>query len=117
VANRRAKNVAQIFNLLYRRVALGKPRPTQKTWDRHDAPQITNLRYSRVQLCATNFDTRLDSEVHIQFAISCSRLFDGYSLKKLQAAFSAVKFLSYFTEMLFACRIIHSSFAGRPSAP
>jgi len=39
--------VAQIYNLLYRRIAFGKAVIYQ------EARRITNPRYSRVQLCAT----------------------------------------------------------------
>ena len=39
--------VAQIYNLLYRRIAFGRAVVCQ------EAGRITNPRYSRVQLCAT----------------------------------------------------------------
>ncbi|MEO8426364.1 MAG: hypothetical protein ABI651_04545 [Verrucomicrobiota bacterium] len=45
--------VAQIFNLLYRRVALGKAFAGSWVLEASNALQITNLRDSRVQLCAT----------------------------------------------------------------
>jgi hypothetical protein len=53
VCNRQSvKSVAQIFNLLYRRVALGRALNFQ-TVELFNDLQIANLRYGRVQLCAT----------------------------------------------------------------
>lgn len=49
----RAEGVAQIFNLSYRRLAVGKPREFARPWARSADPQNAILRYSRVQLCAT----------------------------------------------------------------
>jgi REP-associated tyrosine transposase len=46
--------VAQIFNLLYRRIAFGRSFDSSNDSFLHHAPQITNLRYSRVQRCATS---------------------------------------------------------------
>ena len=45
--------VAQIFNLLYRRLVVGRAREVVARAETSNAPQIANLRYSRVQLCAT----------------------------------------------------------------
>ena len=50
---RRAKFVAQIFNLPYRRVALGRALRIQERIELTDVLRIANPRYSRVQLCAT----------------------------------------------------------------
>jgi len=47
-------NVAQIFNLPYRRVALGSALNTLTALELSRTLQITNLRYGRVQLCATS---------------------------------------------------------------
>ena len=46
--------VAQIFNLPYRRVALGKPPVKREVAVRSKRTQNKILRYSRVQLCATS---------------------------------------------------------------
>jgi hypothetical protein len=51
--NFEAANVAQIFKLLYRRLGAGWARDVAARSETSNAPQITNLRYSRVQLCAT----------------------------------------------------------------
>src|ERR1035441_7866664 len=40
-------DVAQIFNLLYRRIAFGQ------ALFQHDVRRITNPRYSRIQFCVT----------------------------------------------------------------
>jgi hypothetical protein len=48
------KPVAQIFNLLYRRVALCIGEALRGDARACRGWQIANLRYSRVQLCATN---------------------------------------------------------------
>ena len=53
VAQRIASEVAQIFNLLYRRIAFGKPLDVPQCSRLFPASQIPNLRYGRVQLCAT----------------------------------------------------------------
>jgi len=45
--------VAQISNLLYRRLAVGWPSEGRKPFESSGDSQITNLRYSRVELCAT----------------------------------------------------------------
>ncbi len=45
--------VAQIFNLLYRRIVFGWTLDLPKRFRLSDALQITNLRYSRIQFCAT----------------------------------------------------------------
>ncbi len=44
---RHGSRVAQIFNLLYRRIAFGQ------ACLQHDAQRITNPRYGRMQFCAT----------------------------------------------------------------
>ena len=46
--------VAQIFNLLYRRVALGRASDNPIRVCNSKAPQIENLRYGRMQFCATS---------------------------------------------------------------
>jgi len=46
--------VAQIFNLPYRRIGFGRVLDRCDALARSGAPQITNLRYGRVQLCATS---------------------------------------------------------------
>jgi hypothetical protein len=51
--NIEAANVAQIFNLLYRRLGVGRAPEVAERSETSNAPQIANLRYSRVQLCAT----------------------------------------------------------------
>src|SRR5213083_2016352 len=45
--------VAQIFNLPYRRFVIGRASVTPKTLESPHDPQVTNLRYSRLQVCAT----------------------------------------------------------------
>jgi hypothetical protein len=40
-------DVAQIFNLLYRRIAFGQ------AFSQHDVQRIANPRYSRIQFCVT----------------------------------------------------------------
>ena len=51
-----ARRVAQIFNLLYRRIVFGKSPDNSSVSDFSHAPQIANLRYSRIQFCATPSD-------------------------------------------------------------
>jgi hypothetical protein len=46
-------SVAQIFNLPYRRFVIGKLPVTPRPLDFADDPQVTILRYSRLQVCAT----------------------------------------------------------------
>jgi len=46
--------VAQIFNLLYRRFVIGGASIVPKTADFANDPQVANLRYSRLQVCATS---------------------------------------------------------------
>ena len=46
-------DVAQIFNLLYRRIAFGKTVETPTIVELKNASQIANLRNSRMQFCAT----------------------------------------------------------------
>jgi hypothetical protein len=46
-------HVAQIFNLLYRRIAFCEARLVPTLSKNPNAPKITNLRYSRLQICAT----------------------------------------------------------------
>ena len=46
-------NVAQISNLLYRRVALGRPPAGSNALKRVTAAQNAILRYSRLEICAT----------------------------------------------------------------
>ena len=53
LAERCASEVAQIFHLPYRRIVFGKPFDLAGRVGTSSAPQITNLRYGRVQLCAT----------------------------------------------------------------
>ena len=45
---------AQIFNLPSRRFVIGKAPVTLRSLDFADDPQVTNLRYSRLQVCATS---------------------------------------------------------------
>src|SRR5438552_4431015 len=45
--------VAQIFNLPYRRFVIGSAPVTPRTLNSAGVPQVTNLRYSRLQVCAT----------------------------------------------------------------
>src|SRR5205809_7975973 len=45
--------VAQIFNLLYRLVLLGRASDVPNALESSNVPQITNLQYSRFQICAT----------------------------------------------------------------
>jgi hypothetical protein len=82
--------VAQIFNLPYRRVALGKAFAIPNLFCKPAAPQIANLRYSRMQFCAT-------SPLRHR---CCPWIFDLHNP-------------AYFPATLFASRIIVSSFAGR----
>jgi hypothetical protein len=51
--NRTQNIVAQIFNLPYRRVALGKARDGSSDFENVNGLRIANPRYSRVQLGAT----------------------------------------------------------------
>ena len=53
LARRFAKQVAQIFNLPYRRIAFGRRSEVSRRPGFAEAPQITNLRYGRLQICAT----------------------------------------------------------------
>src|SRR6266566_2975711 len=46
-------SVTQIFNLLYRRLGVGRVQDTSKPAELSNPPQIANLQYGRVQLCAT----------------------------------------------------------------
>jgi hypothetical protein len=46
--------VAQIFNLPYRRIAFGRTSAIPKSFRQPPAPRIANLRYSRIQFCATS---------------------------------------------------------------
>ena len=48
-----ANEVAQISNLLYRRIAFGRASVFSKVLCASRGPQIENLRYSRLQICAT----------------------------------------------------------------
>ncbi len=48
-----SKAVAQIFNLLYRRFAIGRASAWNSALKNFTAPQVENLRYSRLQICAT----------------------------------------------------------------
>src|SRR6266446_897720 len=45
--------VAQIFNLLYRRFAIGRCRQTRRWWQSRWGRQNAILRYSRLKICAT----------------------------------------------------------------
>ena len=45
--------VALIFNLPYRRLVIGSASVIPKTLEFAHDPQVTNLRYSRLQVCAT----------------------------------------------------------------
>ena len=47
-------SVAQIFNLPYRRVALGGSFDFPNRFRSVPAPQIANLRYGRMEFCATS---------------------------------------------------------------
>jgi hypothetical protein len=51
----RVHDVAQIFNLLYRRVALGRASKYAERFRQSAAPQIKNLRYGRLKICATRW--------------------------------------------------------------
>jgi hypothetical protein len=53
--------VAQIFNLPYRRIAFGKALKGFEGARIAKASQIPNLRYGRVQLCATSPGPAFDS--------------------------------------------------------
>ncbi|MBI4660498.1 MAG: hypothetical protein HY735_16800 [Verrucomicrobia bacterium] len=46
--------VAQIFNLPYRRFAIGRAAENSGALDLADAPQNAILRYGRFQICATS---------------------------------------------------------------
>ena len=46
--------VALIFNLPYRRFVIGRAPIAPKTADFANDPQVANLRYSRLQVCATS---------------------------------------------------------------
>src|SRR5262245_48904992 len=52
--------VAQIFNLPYRRFVIGKAPVTPRSLDFAHDPQVTNLRYSRLQVCATSVGNTLN---------------------------------------------------------
>ena len=45
--------VARIYNLLYRRFVIGRALIIPETPSFAAVPQVTNLRYSRLQVCAT----------------------------------------------------------------
>jgi hypothetical protein len=49
-----AAPAAQTDNLLYRRITFGRASATVSASVFSNGPQIANLRYSRVQLCATS---------------------------------------------------------------
>jgi hypothetical protein len=53
--------LAQIFNLPYRRFVIGKAPVTPRSLDFADDPQVTNLRYSRLQVCATSVGNTLNN--------------------------------------------------------
>jgi len=53
IAIQAATRVAQIFNLPYRRVALGSQVLAKRRRNRFGRPQMGNPRYCRVQLCST----------------------------------------------------------------
>src|SRR5947207_6081634 len=46
-------SLVQIFNLPYRRFVIGRASVTPETLEFAHDPQVTNLRYSRLQVCAT----------------------------------------------------------------
>src|SRR2546422_604367 len=52
--NRRRRGVAQIFNLLYRRFAIGRLSPFAGGSGTLTARQNAILRYSRLKICATS---------------------------------------------------------------
>jgi len=105
-ARRGAGKVAQIFNLPYRRIAFGRASGVAKRFRISDAPQIANLRYSRMQFCATPSGWRRGGGFR---ASGFGPLSDfGARTSELHIHFPA---------MLLAWRIIHSSFFGRASAP
>jgi N-sulfoglucosamine sulfohydrolase len=54
---RRAIDVAQILNLLFRRIVFGRPFPNTTSPGARRCPRIANPRYSRFQICATAFLT------------------------------------------------------------
>jgi len=99
----RRSEVAQIFNLLYRRIAFGRTPGNTTVSELSNAPQIANLRYSRVQLCATPAG-------HRRLAYCAS----GFG-PLLDFGFRHLVF--HFPAMLLASRIIVASFIGRESAP
>ena len=45
--------VAQVSNLPYRRFSIGRPLKVLGAGGLSDAPQVGNLRYSRLEICAT----------------------------------------------------------------
>jgi phosphoserine phosphatase len=106
LARQAATEVAQIFNLLYRRIAFGRVLDRSDALALSEAPQITNLRYGRVQLCAT-------AARHGQrcgFRTSGFGFLSDFVLRNSDLHI-------HFPEIDLACRIIHSSFFGRASAP
>ena len=68
MARRAAAEVAQIFNLSYRRIVFGSVSDRSDALAPSDTSQITNLRYGRVQLCATPSDFVLRIwDLHVHF--------------------------------------------------
>jgi hypothetical protein len=65
--------VAQIFNLPYRRVELGRASGSSNRFHIPTAPQIANLRYSRMQFCAT-FAAFLDFHFYFPDKLFASRI-------------------------------------------
>src|SRR5437016_258091 len=53
--------VAQIFNLPYRRFVIGRTPIIPTTLNVAATPQVTNLRYSRLQVCATGVGSTVKS--------------------------------------------------------
>jgi len=70
--------VAQIFNLPYRRIAFGWALDTPRRLGLSSLPQIANLRYGRMQFCATSGEVREAVEPVPTAA-------DGYRLERLSS--------------------------------
>ena len=106
LARRAATDVAQIFNLLYRRIVFGRVLDRSDALALSDAPQITNLRYGRVQLCAT-------AARHGQ---RCGFPTSGFGFPS-DFVLRISDLHNHLPEIDLACRSIHSSFVGRGEPP